>query len=143
MFISTMLDQKGHDILSIEPDCSVYDALEVMENKNVGALLVMKGGKLLGLLSERDYARKIILKNRSSKGTKVKEVMSTQVICVGLHHNARDCMRLMTNKKIRHLPVVEDGVVHGVISIGDVVRSVIDDLGYEIEHLELYIHGTY
>jgi len=143
MFITALLDEKGHDVLSVPPECSVYEALEIMEDKNVGALLVMDGDKLLGLLSERDYARKIILKGRSSRGTTVKEVMSTKIVCVGLHQKAEDCMALMTNKRIRHLPVVEDGRVEGVISIGDIVRCIIEEQGHTIEEMGQYMFGSY
>ncbi|HVQ25463.1 MAG TPA: CBS domain-containing protein [Planctomycetota bacterium] len=127
------------DIYSIEPDATVLDALRLLEQKNVGALLVMRGGVLSGIFSERDYARRMILHGRSSKETKVREVMTPDVFVISPDTTSGECMVHMTDRHIRHLPVVEGGRVVGVISIGDVVRTVIDDLRFTVRQLESYI----
>ena len=127
------------DIYSIEPDATVLDALRLLEQKNVGALLVMRGGVLSGIFSERDYARRMILHGRSSKETKVREVMTPDVFVISPDTTSGECMVHMTDRHIRHLPVVEGGRVVGVISIGDVVRCVIDDLRFTVRQLESYI----
>lgn len=140
--VGEMLRIKGHDVWSIAPDATVYDALKLMADKNVGAVLVMDAGRLVGILSERDYARKIILRGRSSKETMVQEVMAARVVYVRPGQTAEECMALMTDKRIRHLPVLEDERVVGVISIGDVVKSIISQQEFIIEQLEHYISGT-
>jgi CBS domain-containing protein len=127
------------DVYSIDPDATVLDALKRLEEKNVGALLVMKGDRLVGIFSERDYARRMILHGRASKDTAVREVMTSQVFTISPDANAGECMIHMTDRRVRHLPVLEDGRVVGVISIGDVVRAVIDDLRFTIRQLEGYI----
>ena len=127
------------DIYSIEPDATVLDALRLLEQKNVGALLVMRGGVLSGIFSERDYARRMILHGRSSKETKVREVMTPRLPQISPDTTSGECMVHMTDRHIRHLPVVEGGRVVGVISIGDVVRTVIDDLRFTVRQLESYI----
>jgi len=127
------------DIYSIEPDATVLDALRLLEQKNVGALLVMRGGVLSGIFSERDYARRMILHGRSSKETQVREVMTPDVFVISPDTTSGECMVHMTDRHIRHLPVVEGGRVVGVISIGDVVRTVIDDLRFTVRQLESYI----
>ena len=127
------------DIHSIDPDATVLDALRLLEQKNVGALLVMRGGVLWGIFSERDYARRMILHGRSSKETKVHEVMTPDVFVISPDTTSGECMVHMTDRHIRHLPVVEAGRVVGVISIGDVVRTVIDDLRFTVRQLESYI----
>jgi len=127
------------DIHSIDPDATVLDALRLLEQKNIGALLVMRGGVLWGIFSERDYARRMILHGRSSKETKVREVMTPDVFVISPDTTSGECMVHMTDRHIRHLPVVEAGRVVGVISIGDVVRSVIDDLRFTVRQLESYI----
>jgi CBS domain-containing protein len=127
------------DIYSIDPDATVLDALQLLEQKNVGALLVMRGSSLSGIFSERDYARRMILHGRSSKETKVREVMTPDVFVIAPDTTSGECMVHMTDRHIRHLPVVEGGRVVGVISIGDVVRSVIDDLRFTVRQLEGYI----
>jgi CBS domain-containing protein len=129
------------DIYSIDPDATVLDALRLMEQKNIGALLVMKGGALSGIFSERDYARRMILHGRSSKETKVREVMTSDVFVIAPDATSGECMVHMTDRHIRHLPVVEGGRIVGVISIGDVVRSVIDDLRFTVRQLEGYIRS--
>ena len=127
------------DIYAIDPDATVLDALRLLEQKNIGALLVMKGGQLSGIFSERDYARRMILHGRSSKETKVREVMTPDVFVISPDTTSGECMVHMTDRHIRHLPVVEGGRVVGVISIGDVVRTVIDDLRFTVRQLESYI----
>jgi CBS domain-containing protein len=129
------------DIYSIDPDATVLDALRLLEQKNIGALLVMKGGALAGIFSERDYARRMILHGRSSKETRVREVMTPDVFVISPDTTSGECMVHMTDRHIRHLPVVEAGRVVGVISIGDVVRSVIDDLRFTVRQLEGYIRS--
>jgi len=127
------------DIHSIDPDATVLDALRLLEQKNIGALLVMRGGVLWGIFSERDYARRMILHGRSSKETQVREVMTPDVFVISPDTTSGECMVHMTDRHIRHLPVVEGGRVVGVISIGDVVRTVIDDLRFTVRQLESYI----
>ena len=140
--VKTILEHKGHDVYSIAPDAPAYDALRIMADKNVGALVVMDGDKLVGVFSERDYARKVILKGKSSKNTPVRDLMTSPVHTVSPDDTVENCMQRMTEKRIRHLPVVEKGKVIGVISIGDVVREIITDQQWTIQHLENYIsHG--
>jgi CBS domain-containing protein len=129
------------DIYSIDPDATVLDALRLLEQKNIGALLVMRGASLLGIFSERDYARRMILHGRSSKETRVREVMTPDVFVISPDTTSGECMVHMTDRHIRHLPVVEGGRVVGVISIGDVVRSVIEDLRFTVRQLEGYIRS--
>lgn len=141
--VRTLLKQKGHDVWSVTPEVRVYDAIEMMANKHVGALLVTYGGKLAGIISERDYARKVILRGKSSKQTQVSEIMVTPVIFVGPDHTVQDCMRIMTESRIRHLPVVENEKLLGVISIGDLVKWIISAQEETIHHLERYITSEY
>ena len=124
------------------PNSTVYDALKLMADKNVGAVLVMDAGRLVGILSERDYARKVILHGKSSKDTPIREIMTQRVVYVRPEQTAEECMALMTDKRVRHLPVLEDDQVVGVISIGDVVKSIISEQEFIIEQLERYISGT-
>jgi CBS domain-containing protein len=140
--IGMVLKQKSGPVAATTPDASVYRAIEIMAEKKIGALLVMEGDVLLGIISERDYARKVILQGRSSKETQVAEIMSSPVITVTRGHTVGECMRIITKNRIRHLPVVENGVVLGVVSIGDLVNSVISEQEMTIRHLEAYISGT-
>jgi len=130
------------EVFAVAPDASVLDALRLMEEKNVGALLVMSGEGLLGIFSERDYARRMVLHGRASKDTSVREVMTSDVFVIAPDVTSGECMVHMTDRHIRHLPVVEAGRVVGVISIGDVVRAVIEDLRFTIHQLESYIHNS-
>ena len=139
--VKQLLDMKGHDILSISPDASVLDAIKVMGEKAVGALVVLQDGALAGVVTERDYARKVILKGRSSKSTLVSEIMTAKVITTTGDNSVEECMNMMSDRRIRHLPVVDGETVVGIISIGDLVKAVIADQKAEIEHLEHYISG--
>ena len=139
--LSQLLDLKGREIHSVAPDAAVLDAIRVMAEKHVGALLVLDGQRLVGILSERDYARKVVLKGRSSTTTRVAEIMSAKVITIGPDGTVDDAMRLMTEHRIRHLPVVQGPTVAGVVSIGDLVKSVIEEQRHTIEDLRSYIHG--
>jgi CBS domain-containing protein len=137
--VKHILDTKGSDIFHATPDDSVLNAITMMAEKGVGALLVMDKGKLVGILSERDYARKIILKGKSSRETAIKDIMTEGVVCAEPLHTVEQCMELMTEKRIRHLPVVEDEKVVGVLSIGDLVKAIIEEQKFTIEQLEQYI----
>ena len=136
-----ILAVKGHDIWSIEPGASVYDAMKLMAEKEIGSLMVMEGAKLVGIISERDYARKVILHGRSSRTTQIREIMTTRVVYAQPDQNIEECMALMTEKRVRHLPVMEAGELVGVISIGDLVKSIIAEQKFIIQQLERYITG--
>jgi CBS domain-containing protein len=140
-FVAEMLKAKGRDVWTVSSDSTVYDALQEMADKNVGALLVVEVDKLVGVFSERDYARKVILHGKASKDTLVKEIMSTEVFWVRPDQTIAACMELMTNKRIRHLPVLDEGRLVGVISIGDVVKAIISEKEFAIQQLEQYITG--
>jgi len=139
--VSQLLDGKGRDIVAIGPAAPVLDAIRMMADRGVGALLVMQAGQLVGIVSERDYARKVILKGRSSADTRVEEIMSSEVKTVGPNSRVHGCMKIMTEARIRHLPVLEEGVVVGMLSIGDLVKAVIEDQQLEIDQLQQYIAG--
>jgi CBS domain-containing protein len=140
--VRDMLRTKGIEIFSVTPDTSVYDALKLMADKNIGAVLVMEAGALVGILSERDYARKVSLVGRTTADTPARDIMTDRVICVRPEETAEEVMALMTEKKVRHLPVLEDDRLTGVISIGDVVKATIAEKEFIIEQLEHYIKGT-
>lgn len=137
--IKNLLDAKGRDVASVAPDRSVLDAIMIMAEKGIGALMVMDGGKLAGIVTERDYARKVILKGRSSKETQVSEIMTADVSTATSDDTVKNCMNVMTDQRIRHLPVIDGGEVSGIISIGDLVKAIIADQAQEIEQLEHYI----
>lgn len=139
--VKHLLDAKGRDVLSIAPGATVLDAVKLMAEKGVGALVVMEGEQLLGIVSERDYARKVILKGRASDDTPVRDIMSEDLATTSSDSTVQQCMSLVTDRRIRHLPVVDDGRVTGVISIGDLVKAIIEDQQEEIEQLGQYISG--
>ena len=141
--IAGVLNQKSGEIYSLAPDATVFEAIKMMADKNVGALLVMKGAKVVGIFSERDYTRKVFLRGKSSKETMVEEIMSKDVTVTHPNDGVDKCLALMTDKHIRHLPVVEGSKVVGVVSIGDLVKHVISCQSAAIAHLENYISGGY
>jgi CBS domain-containing protein len=139
--VKEILQAKAQPLLSIAPHATVLDALKMMADHEIGALVVLEGERLAGIFSERDYARKIILHGKASKDTAVSEIMTHKVVCVKPDHSVEECMALMTDKRIRHLPVLHEKKVIGVISIGDVVKEVISEQRFMIEQLEHYIHS--
>jgi CBS domain-containing protein len=141
--IDAILGQKGTEIFSVSPDATVYEAIELMAQKNIGALVVVENGTLLGLLSERDYTRKITLRGKRSRETRVREIMSSNLTIVTSREPVENCLRMMTEKRIRHLPVVDGDMLRGIISIGDLVKWVIASQSATIAHLESYISGGY
>ena len=140
--VKHVLDQKGHDVYFIHPDASVFSAIKMMAENNIGSLVVLDNGKLVGLIAERHYAREIILRGRTSRGTLVRDIMSKEVICARSDQPVEECMAVMTAKGVRHLPVLEHGRLVGIVSIGDMVKSVISDQKFMIEQLEHFIQGT-
>jgi CBS domain-containing protein len=138
--VRELLDRKGPAVHSVEPEDPVLEAIQLMADHHVGALLVMRAGELVGIVSERDYARKVILLGRSSHETPVWQIMSSPVVTVTPEQTLTDCMRLMTERRLRHLPVVQKGTVVGVISIGDLIKAVMEEQQQTIEQLESYIH---
>lgn len=140
-FIRQLLEKKGYDVWSISPQASVYDALVLLAEKNIGALLVLEEGELVGILSERDYARKVALHGKTATEMPVREIMTERVIAVRPRNTVEEAMALMTEKHIRHLPVVEEDEIIGVISIGDLVKSIIAEQEFMIQQLESYISG--
>jgi CBS domain-containing protein len=139
--IREVLKGKSRELFSTRPDATVYEAIEIMADKQVGALLVMEKDELVGIISERDYARKIILKGKSSKETPVAEIMTSSVLTVSPQHTVGDCMRIITENRVRHLPVLESGRVAAMVSIGDLVNWIITEQQETIRHLEAYISG--
>jgi CBS domain-containing protein len=137
--VQDVLNEKGRNVYKIGPDDTVFDALRVMAEHEVGALPVLEGDRLVGLISERDYARKVILLERSSRRTPVRDIMTPRVTCVGPTRTVEECMALMTDKRTRHLPVLEDGRLIGLVSIGDLVKAIIDEQQFIISQLETYI----
>ena len=137
-----ILANKGSQVYTVSPDDDVYAALERMAEHDVGALVVLDGDEILGVMSERDYARKVILFGRASRDTRVRDVMSTGVPTVSLKHSVATCMACVTESRVRHLPVVEDGELVGLVSIGDLVKAIIDEQAFEIERLHGYISGA-
>jgi len=140
--IGDVLRQKPRQVFSVQPETIIYECIKQMAEHGIGALLVMRGDELIGILSERDYARKLALKGLSSKTTTAADIMSSPVLTVTTRHTVGDCMHIITEKRIRHLPVVEDGKVLGVISIGDLVNRVMQEQETTIRHLQAYITGT-
>jgi len=143
MNVDRILKDKGDAVCCIEPDATVYEALEIMAKKNIGALLVMQEDKIVGIITERDYSRKVILKGLYSKETAVHAVMTAEVCYVGKKRGAHECMALMTERRFRHLPVIDDGKLIGLVSMGDVVKCIIDEQDHEIADYENYIRGWY
>ena len=141
--IKYLIKAKGDEIWSIEPGASVFDAVKLMADKGVGALIVMEGNKLVGVISERDYARKVILKNRLSRETYVEEIMTTRVVYAHPEQNVEECMALMSEKHIRHLPIMVEEKLLGVVSIGDLVKSIIAQQQLTIKQLEQYVSGDW
>jgi CBS domain-containing protein len=141
--IEAILGQKGTEIFSILPDATVFEAVELMANKNIGALLVIQDGKLVGLISERDYTRKVMLRGKRSRETQVREIMSSGLTVVTPREPVENCLRMMTDKRVRHLPVLDGETIRGIISIGDLVKWVIATQSAAIQHLEMYISGGY
>ena len=139
--VKHVLDRKGRNVFSISPDASVFDALKMMADNNIASLVVLEDGKLVGIITERLYAREVILKGRTSPGTFVREIMSRRVIYTRPDQSVQECMAVMIARGVRHLPVLEDDRLVGMVSIGDMVKSVIGDQTFTIEQLEHYIHG--
>ena len=139
--VRQLLEAKAPEVFAIGPDAPVIDAIRLMAEKRIGALLVMQAGKLAGIVSERDYARKIVLQGRSSRDTPVRDIMTADVVSIGLDDTTDRCMQLVTDRRIRHLPVLDGGSVLGVVSIGDRVKAVIEDQQLELDQLQRYIVG--
>jgi len=141
--VQDILQEKGSDVYCVGPDATIFEAVQQMADKGVGAMLVMENGKPVGIVTERDYARKVALEGRSSRQSLVREIMSTRVLCVNPQRTIEDCMALMTDKRARHLPVVDHKNVIGVISIGDLVKAVIAEQKFVIDQLHDYITGPH
>ena len=139
--VRQLLDSKGRDVWHLGPEHSVLDAIKLMAEREVGALVIMDADKLVGIVTERDYARKVILKGKSSEGTAIREIMTSNVLCARPDQSIEECMALMTNKRSRHLPVIDNGRVDGIISIGDLVKAIIAEQQFVIDQLEHYING--
>jgi CBS domain-containing protein len=139
--VNDILSAKGREVCAISPDATVYEAISLMAEKEIGALVVMDGEKLVGIVTERDYARKVAIEGRSSRDTAVSDVMTTSVLCVHPERTVEECMALMTDKRTRHLPIVDHKRVIGVVSIGDLVKAIIREQKFVIEQLQQYISG--
>ena len=139
--VQDILNDKGHDVFSVDPEATIFSAIETMADRRIGALLVMQGGKPVGIVTERDYARKVALEGRSSRDSKVRDIMSTRVLCVAPDRTVEDCMALMTGRRAQHLPVVDHKEVIGLISIGDLVKAMIAEQQFMIDQLHDYITG--
>ncbi len=139
--LKQLLDEKGRDVWSIAPDDTVFNAIKLMAEKGIGALVVKNASRLIGMITERDYARKVILKEKSSKATSISDIMTTKVIYARSDQSIDECMALMTEKRVRHLPVFEQGKLIGIVSIGDLVKAIIAEQQFVIEQLEQYING--
>ncbi len=140
--VRQLLEAKGRDVVSVAPDVTVYDAIKLMADRNIGALCVVKDGRLIGLVNERDYARKVMLKGKASPTTSVAEIMTENPICVYPEQTVEQCMAVMTDKSIRHLPVLETNQLVGIVSIGDLVKSIIQEQEFIIDQLAHYIQGV-
>ena len=141
--VEKLLQIKGNQTWSLDPQATVYEALQLMSEKEVGAILVLEKGEVVGIFTERDYARKLILKGKFSKDTAVRELMTQEVLYVDPHNTIDDCMVLMTNNRVRHLPVLDNGQLVGIVSLGDMVKHIISDQESTIAQLEKYITGSY
>ena len=141
--VEKLLQLKGNQTWSLDPQATVYEALQLMSDKEVGAILVLEKGEVVGIFTERDYARKLILKGKFSKDTAVRELMTQEVLYVDPHNTIDDCMVLMTNNRVRHLPVLDNGQLVGIVSLGDMVKHIISDQESTIAQLEKYITGSY
>lgn len=140
--IKQVLDSKGHDVLTVQPDDTVFHALELMASKNVGAVVVTEKGAPVGIFTERDYARNVILKGRSSSNTPIRDIMVSDVVFVQPEQTVDECMAIMTDKRFRHIPVLDEGKLIGIVSIGDLVKTIIDQQEFTIEQLKGYIGGN-
>ena len=141
--VSSILERKGHDVHRIAPDATVFDAIGKMVQHNAGSLLVMDGDRIVGILTERDYLRRVALEGRSSRTTPVREIMTLDIVYVSPRHSVEDCMAIMTERRIRHLPVLDEGRLVGIVSQGDLVKQLAADRQVEIDVLRDYIAGTY
>ena len=139
--IRQLLREKGHEIYSVSPESTVYDAIRKMADENIGSLVVMEGGKIVGIITERHYARNVVLKGRASPATRVREIMENNVLYAQPDQSVEECMAIMTDKRVRHLPVIEQGKEIGLVSIGDLVKSIISDQKFTIDQLEHFIRG--
>lgn len=139
--VAHLLREKGNEVCSVQPDDTVFDAIKTMAKEEIGSLVVLEGAKLVGIVTERDYARKIVLEGKSSPQTPVRDIMQTRVACVRPEQTVEECMAIMTDKRVRHLPVLDHKALVGLVSIGDLVKSIIADQQFTIEQLEHYIHG--
>jgi len=139
--VRELLDEKGRKVWSVGPDATVYDALKLMADQQIGSLIVLEGGRVAGIITERDYARSVILKGRASKDTLVREIMTSRPVCAAPDQTSEECMAVMTEKRVRHLPVIDGDDLVGLVSIGDLVKSIISEQQFIIEQLEHYISG--